>query len=146
MQSPVVPGLLVHRVLNASPQRVYQAWTDPALAQKFLSPGEVQIAEISLEVRVGGSYRIVMQKPGGERLVVGGVYREVVPERRLVMTWRWEEDDPNDEYDTLLTVEFAPHGNGTALTLRHDRFAKPESRDNHEHGWNLILDKMENLT
>lgn len=145
MQTPVVPGLLIRRVFNASPQRVYEAWTDPALAQQFLCPGDVKIAEIELDVRIGGSYRIVMQQPDGERLVVGGVYREVLPAQRLSMTWRWEEDDPKDEYDTLLTIDFAPHGSGTELTLTQEQFKKAESRDNHEHGWNLILDNMERL-
>ena len=42
----------------------------------------------------------------GERWNVRGTYREVRPPERLVMTWRWEEDKPEDEHDTLLTLEF----------------------------------------
>ncbi len=144
MQS-TIPALVIRRILNAPPQRVYEAWTNPQLAQQFLCPGDTRIAEISLDVRAGGAYRIVMQKPDGELLPVRGVYQEVLPGKRLPMTWRWEEDEPEDEYDTLLSIDFAPHGNGTELTLTHERFAREESRNNHEHGWNLILDNMEKL-
>ncbi len=144
MQS-TIPALVIRRILNAPPQRVYEAWTNPQLAQQFLCPGDTRIAEISLDVRAGGAYRIVMQKPDGELLPVRGVYQEVLPGKRLSMTWRWEEDEPEDEYDTLLSIDFAPHGNGTELTLTHERFAREESRNNHEHGWNLILDNMEKL-
>jgi len=145
MQATPVPGLLLRRTLNAPPERVYEAWTNPKVAQQFICPESVTVPAIELDVRVGGAYRIVMRKEDGEEIVVRGVYREVVPNRRLAMTWRWEEDDPKDEYDTLLSIDFSPHGSGTELTLRHEQFAKAESRDNHEHGWSSILDKLEGL-
>ena len=47
------------------------------------------------------------------------------------MTWRWEEDKPEDEHDTLLTLEFNEVDDGTELVLTHERFASVESRDSH---------------
>jgi uncharacterized protein YndB with AHSA1/START domain len=145
MPSTTVPGLVMRRTYEAPPERVYQAWTQPELAQQFLCPGDVKIAEIQLDVRVGGTYRIVMQQPDGEQLVVSGVYREVKPASKLSMTWKWEEDDPKDEHESLVSLDFAPHGNGTELTLRHELLASVESRNNHEHGWSLILDNLTSL-
>lgn len=145
MQSTTIPALVIRRVLNAPPQRVYQAWTQPELAKQFMCPEDVTIPEASFDVRVGGGYRIVMKKPDGEELVVRGTYRDVQPNKRLEMNWTWEEDRPEDEQDTLLVIEFAPHGSGTELTLTQSQFSKAESRTNHEGGWNSILDKMEKL-
>lgn len=137
-------ALAIHRHYSAAPERVYAAWTDPIAAAIFLGPSDVQASEVAIDLRVGGRYDIVMRMPGGEQIDVGGVYREIVPARRLQMTWRWREDDPKDEYDTLLTVEFTRAADGgTDFTLTHERFATPESRDRHRHGWSSITEKLD---
>lgn len=145
MQTPTIPALCIRRILSASPERVYDAWTTPALATEFICPQEVTVADVSLDVRIGGAYHIAMRRSDGEVWTVRGVYREVVPGRRLSMTWTWDEENPSDEIETLLTIDLAPHGSGTELTLTHEQFISEESRSNHEHGWNSMLDKMESL-
>ncbi len=145
MQSPVIPAVVIRRVLSAPPERVYQAWTTPRLATEFICPADVTVEDVSLDVRVGGAYHIAMRVSNGEIWTVRGVYREVVPNSRLSMTWKWDEDDPSQEQETLLTVDLAPHGSGTELTLTHEQFKSEESRNNHEEGWNSMLDKMEEL-
>lgn len=134
-----VPALVIRRTYDAPPERVFVAWTTPELAKQFLGPNEVKAAEVDMDVRAGGTYRIVMQMPDGDRWIVGGVYREVRPGRFLQMTWRWKEDDPRDERDTLLTLEFNPHNGGTELILTHEQLASEESRTSHAHGWEAIL-------
>jgi uncharacterized protein YndB with AHSA1/START domain len=74
---------------------------------------------------------------------VRGEYRDVQRPKRLSMTWRWEEDNPADEYDTLLTLEFLDRGGKTELVLTHEQFATAESRNNHKEGWTAILDQLE---
>jgi predicted enzyme related to lactoylglutathione lyase len=96
-------------------------------------------------VRVGGRYRIAMLTPDGETFVAHGTYREVVPAQRLVMTWAWEEDDPADVHESLLTLEFAAHEDGTELTLTHENLASLESRERHGEGWNAVLAKMDHI-
>ncbi|HLI96863.1 MAG TPA: SRPBCC domain-containing protein [Candidatus Baltobacteraceae bacterium] len=145
MQSPVIPAVVIRRVLSARPERVYQAWTTPQLATEFICPADVSVADVALDVRVGGTYHIAMRVSNGEIWTVRGVYREVVPNSRLSMTWKWDEDDPSQEQETLLTIDLAPHGTGTELTLTHEQFKSEESRNNHEEGWNSMLDKMETL-
>lgn len=140
-----IPALVIRRILNASPQRVYEAWTQPRLATEFICPEDITVDEVSLDVRVGGSYHIAMRRPDGEVWTVRGVYQDVQPGKRLAMTWKWDEEHPADEQETLLTIELTPHGRGTELTLTHERFTSEESRGNHEHGWNSMLDKMEKL-
>ena len=140
-----VPALVLRRTYNAPRQRVFDAWTKPELAVKFLGPGDVTVPEVEMDVRTGGTYRIVMLMPDGERMNVGGTYRDVRAPERLAMTWRWEEDDPADERDTLLTLEFNEVGAGTELVLTHEQLASVESRDRHAHGWGQILDQLTGL-
>lgn len=136
------PSLTLRHTYDAPRARVFDAWTKPEIAARFMGPMEVKATDITMDVRQGGAYSITMVKPDGERLVTSGVYREVVIPERLVMTWRWHEDDPADEHETLLTLEFNEHDNGTELVLTHAQFASEESRDNHRFGWGSILDKL----
>ena len=67
------------------------------------------------DARVGGRYRIVMRAPDGEEHdVERDVYREVVPNEKLVFTWAWQS---TPERESLVTVELKPDGDGTLLTL-----------------------------
>ena len=86
------------------------------------------------QVEVGGTFLIEMRGDDGENHVTRGVYRDVVPNRRLVHTWRWEGSD----VESLVTVELEPESAGrTRLTLTHSRFASVEARDQHERGWRV---------
>ncbi|HTD38831.1 MAG TPA: SRPBCC domain-containing protein [Candidatus Limnocylindrales bacterium] len=137
-----VPALVLRRTYDAPRQRVFDAWTKPELTAKFLGPGDVTVSDIQMDARTGGTYRLVMVHSDGERMPVSGTYREVRAPERLSMTWRWEEDDPADEFDTLLTLDFNEVAGGTELVLTHEQLASVESRDRHAHGWGLILDQL----
>ena len=70
------------------------------------------------------------------------MYREVVPHRRLVHTWRREGND----VESLVTVELEPESAGTTrLTLTHSRFAQDEARHEYERGRIGCLAKLEGL-
>jgi uncharacterized protein YndB with AHSA1/START domain len=132
--------LRIRRVYNAPPATVYAAWTDPEQMKHWHAPNdEYKVPETIADVRVGGRYRVVMHAPDGEVHRVGGVYREVVPNRKLVYTWAWES---TPERESLVTVEFKPSGEGTELLLTHTRFADTEARDRHQHGWNGVLERL----
>jgi len=81
-----------------------------------MCPGDVVSADASLDVRVGGSYRIVMKGKDGDH-VRTGVYQVVEPPSKLVFTWTREED----EVVMLVTVEFLDHGSESELVLTHER-------------------------
>ena len=136
------PKLVLTRTLDAPVARVYAAWTDPRTMQRWLCAGEMTAPEVEAEVRVGGRYRVCMLEASGETHIVGGVYREVEQDRRLVFTWRWE----GSEEETLVTVELAPAGeSGTELTLTHEGFADEDIRDRHGWGWSSCLDKLSGI-
>lgn len=119
--TPVAPALVLRRTYASPRQRIFDAWTKPELAMKFLGPDDVTVTDIRMDVRTGGSYTITMLMPDGERWNVGGTYREVRQPERLVMTWRWEEDKPEDEHDTLLTVS------STILTAGRSSYSRTNS-------------------
>ena len=134
--------LMLNRVINAPVEVVYAAWTDPAMLRRWLAPGNATVVRAVAEVSVGGTFLVEMRTPDGKTWLTRGVYREVVPLRRLVHTWRWEGSD----IETLVTVEFEPESDSrTRLTLTHSRFARDEARDEHEQGWVGCLAKLEDL-
>jgi len=85
------------------------------------------------------SYRVVLRSPGGEEREVSGEFREVVANRKLVFTWAWRS---TPERQSLVTVDFAPAGDATALTLTHEEFADEAARERHHQGWTGSLGKL----
>jgi uncharacterized protein YndB with AHSA1/START domain len=142
MQASSTIGLELRRVYNASPERLFAAWTTPEAMERFFGPGEVQARDVSVDLRVGGRYQITMVMADGEKMIAGGVYREIDPPHRLVCTWSWEEDEPELEIETVLTLEFLPKGNATELVLRHEGFRDDDQRDRHSAGWTQIVEQL----
>jgi uncharacterized protein YndB with AHSA1/START domain len=134
------PSLTIKRHLKAPPAKVYAAWTDPEKVKGWMGPGEVKAKSAESDLRVGGRYRWVMVAPSGQELDVRGVYREIVPNEKLVFTWSWLSAP---ERESLVTVLLKPDGDGTLLTLTHEQFFDEDARDQHNNGWNGALDKME---
>ena len=133
------PSLRLTRLYPVAPKKVWQAWTDPQALKRWWGPGGadgVSVAE--LDVRVGGRFRFVLRDPEGEYHDIRGVYLEVVPNRKLVFTFAWEEDGERN-LDTLVTVTFADEGK-TRMTFRHEPFETVQERDGH--GWNSTFDRL----
>ena len=136
----VKPSLTLKRRLNAPPAKVYAAWTDPTQIKRWFGPTQVETLSAAADVRVDGRYRIVMRGSDGEEHDVSGVYREVVPNEKLVFTWAWRT---TPERESLVTVTLKADGSGTILTLTHEQFFDEPARDRHQSGWTGALDKLE---
>ena len=134
------PSLTLKRRLNALPAKVYGAWTDSARISHWFGPENAEILRAETDVRVGGRFRIVFRGPDGEEHDVGGVYREGVPNEKLVFTWAWRT---TPERESLVTVALKRDGDGTLLTLMHEQFFDEAARDRHVRGWNETLDELE---
>jgi uncharacterized protein YndB with AHSA1/START domain len=143
--SPKAQGsiaLRLERNYDASPERVYNAWVNPeAMAKWFAPTPEHKMNSVELDARVGGKYRIDVRNPAGAAHVAIGVFKEVNPPKKLVMTWAWEGNTALPE--TLVTVEFAAQGAGTQMVLTHELFPNEEARDNHNKGWTGCLASLE---
>ena len=135
--------IYITRVYDAPVKMVWEAWTDPKQVCKWAGTGETTIQAMESDQRAGGTYRTTFLRPDGDRWVVRGVFREMQPPERLSYTWVWEEDKPEDEIETLVTVEFHDlGGDKTELVLTHEQFATEESRNGHEAGWIEMLGRL----
>jgi uncharacterized protein YndB with AHSA1/START domain len=108
------PSLTLKRRLNAPPEKVYAAWTEPEKIVKWFGPDAGTVKQASADVRVGGRYAVKFHTEDGEEHNVGGIYREVVPNQKLVFTWAWRT---MPERESLVTLLIKPEGTGSLLTL-----------------------------
>jgi uncharacterized protein YndB with AHSA1/START domain len=135
------PSLALVRKLDAAPAKVWRAITEPDMLKQWMAPDDAfKIPTAQTDLRVGGRYRIVMHAPDGVVHDVSGVYREIVPNKKLVYTWAWKT---NPERESVVTIELRAAGGGTELTLKHEQFFDKEARDRHEHGWIGCLGRLE---
>jgi uncharacterized protein YndB with AHSA1/START domain len=133
-------SLTITRLYPVTPEKVWRAWTDPqALRQWFRPNASFSVPVVETDVRAGGRFRILMKDAKGEEFDLTGVYREVVPARKLVMTWGWKNQPGQD---SLVTVILRPSNQGTQLELRHDQYVDMENQPTHEQGWNGALDEL----
>ena len=136
-------SLTLARTYPVAPEKVWRAWTESqALKQWFRPNASFSIPVVEADVRVGGRFRILMQDANGEEFDLTGVYREVVPNRKLVMTWGWK-NQPGQE--SLVTVILRLTHEGTRVELRHERYVDMENQPTHEQGWNGALDHLGQL-
>ena len=135
------PSLTLKRRLNARPEKVYAAWTDPEKIIRWFGRSDAKPGSFQAEIdaRIGGRYRVSFST-ADEYYEVGGIYREVVPNQKLVFSWAWHS---TPERESLVTVSLKPDGDGTLLTLTHEQLFDQAARDGHERGWLGALDKLE---
>jgi len=127
------------KLLPASPEQVFDAWTDPDSLAKWFLPGPVKIGPVELDLRVGGRYRIVIV--GETEHELWGEYLEIERPKRLVFTW-YSANTGGGE--TLVTIEFEARGERTELTLTHEQLPNRQAAAQHESGWTNILDALGN--
>lgn len=140
LTKPAPTSLEVRRTFNAPVDRVFNAWLSPEALKAILTPRHA-VLDLKVDPRVGGTYTITWDVDGP--WTVGGTYREIVKNERIVFTWTWEEDDAADVVETLVTIAFhALAPNKTELVLTHVNLRSEESRDGHATGWTEIVDKL----
>jgi uncharacterized protein YndB with AHSA1/START domain len=133
------PSLTLKRRLNAPPAKVYRAWTDPEKMMRWYAPANAETLAAETDARVGGRFRVLMRTDDGQEHDVRGVYREVVPDEKLVFTWQWRS---KPEWESLVTVTLKRDGDATILTLIHEQIPDDAERDGHRNGWGGALDKL----
>lgn len=136
-------SLQIKRFIKAPRGRVYAAWTDPAQMKQWFGPESVRTRGLIAEARVGGQFRWDLTTSEGEEMTMLGEYRELRPDKKIVFTWQWQNDEDWKDRISIVTVELDDAKGGTELRLTHEQLPGKESRDGHTGGWNSALDKLE---
>lgn len=132
--------LVITRMFDAPPERVFDAWMERAEWESWIGPEGVKCELPMMEAKVGGHYRLLMNLTTGQRINVIGTYRTIERPSKIVFTWG-PEDKP--ETTTVVTLTFRDAGSGkTELTLRHEGLQTTDNRDAHGKGWNSALNKL----
>jgi uncharacterized protein YndB with AHSA1/START domain len=146
--------LVIERTLKASPERVFDAFTDPNQLTKWWWPNGFTCPAAEVDLRIGGTYRLAMEWPDfipAEAQFshhMGGEYFEIDRPHRLVMSGRAVNDEQGELFATLIELTFEARDGGTALTMRQSYFEPmppAEAMAGAEQGWSEQLDKLERL-
>lgn len=137
----MTPEVRLEKVIDAPQDAVFRAWTTPEGLRRWWGPGDFTTPLAEVDLRPGGTYRMVMQPPDGAQLEVGGTYRVVDPPRRLVYTWQWMSGVP-DTRESVVTVEFEDLGERTRVTVVHNEIDEGSPTEPYEFGWQSGLDKL----
>lgn len=116
--------LAITRHFDVPRPQVFRAWSDPALFRQWWVPEGfgITLLECDLDLRTGGSYRLVFAAGETDTMAFHGTYPEVVPDARIVWT---NAEDPGG---AITTVTFGDQDGGTELTF-HERYPSREARD-----------------
>ena len=136
-------SLEIKRFINAPRDCVYAAWTDPAQLKEWFGPENVRTRNFTADARVGGKYRWDLINEEDEDMTISGEYRELVPGKKIVFTWKWDDDEAWKYTSSVVTVELSDRDSGTELRLIHEKLPSEESRDRHNEGWNSVVDRLE---
>jgi uncharacterized protein YndB with AHSA1/START domain len=132
-------SLRITRRIRATPEELFDAWTNPESIRVWMCPGDVSEARAKLDPRVGGKFQIDMVGPTAT-FEHTGEYLIVDRPRKLSFTW---VSIPTNNQRTVVTIELKPISKDeTELTLTHVGFPSAEAAKNHEMGWGMILDKL----
>ncbi len=140
--------LVIVRLIDVPREKLFRAWTEPALLMQWFTPSPWKTIRAEMDVRAGGSSFIVMQGPDGQEVPNRGVYLDVVKNQRLVFTdafvKAWE---PSAKPFMVATVTFDDAGAGkTRYTARIQHWTIAD-REAHEQmgfhqGWGIATDQL----
>lgn len=146
--------IVITRLFDAPRAKVWKAWTDTDSIRKWWGPKDFTCPIYRSDLRVGGKFLYDMRSPDGQDYWGTGVYREIVPLERIVVSDSFADekgnvvpashyglgDDISLELEVIVT--FADEGGKTRMTLRHIGFSEGRMREMAEEGWNQSFDKL----
>lgn len=134
----------LHRVLKASPEKVYRAFTDALAIASWLPPYGFLCTVHEMDARAGGSYRMSFQNfSTGNSHSFGGEYIELKPNEFLKYTDRF--DDPNLPGEMVTTVWLRKSIGGTEIKITQEGIPEVIPADMCYLGWQDSLDKLAKL-
>ena len=146
MSAQPVVAQVTHR-FNASAERVFDAWLDPARVRAWMALSERkgpggELLRVRIDARVGGTFSFVVRRNGQEIDHVGE-YLEIDRPRRLVFTWAAGAAGQVHQAFSRVTIVLQPLAGGCEVTLSHEMDAQwAEFADRARGAWSLMLDSI----
>ena len=140
--------LVLERVIDAPPAKVFKAWTDPEMMKQWFAPKPYTTPRVENDVRAGGSSLVVMRSPEGQEIPCPGVYLEVVPNQRIVatdaFTKAWE---PSEKPFMTVVLTFDDLGGGKTKYKAVCKHWNDADREAHEkmgfhEGWATCAEQL----
>ncbi len=133
--------LRMERVYDATPEVVFDAFTDPEAQKELYADAPDWVVESECELRVGGRWTIAFGPPGSTPARETNLFQVVDRPRRLVYTSTMRMPD-GSTVDTGMQVTFEEENGRTRMTLVQSGFRTSALRDDFEGGWASILDGL----
>jgi uncharacterized protein YndB with AHSA1/START domain len=141
MTEPSGHVVRIARTFAASAEEVFDAWTSPEVMRRWLHCApDWGTPEAEVDLRVGGTVRVVMRRPNGTEVAAQGEYAIIDRPNRLVMTWTFDDDPSNEQ---LIELSFSESEGSTTVLLVNSRISTDERRDAQHVGWHGCLDELE---
>lgn len=146
---PTDEQVLITREFDAPRHLVWKAWTTPELVRRWWHAGRGEMTVCEIDLRVGGTWRFVMNAPGYGEVGFHGEYREIVPDERLVSTEVFEGIPDAEEHAAVDILTLTEADGRTTMTILVEHSSK-EARDAHvasgmEDGLQDALDLLEGV-
>ena len=132
--------LLIIRTFDAPAALVFRIWEDRDHMIRWFGPKEFSCPSLEMDFRPGGAWRACIRSSAGKDSWMGGTYREIIRNKRIVYSFAWDEGSGPTQ-DTLITVTFEERDGKTTQSFHQTPFASVEARDSHIRGWTQFIDK-----
>jgi uncharacterized protein YndB with AHSA1/START domain len=133
----------IERTFTAPAEDVFDAWTSPEVMRRwFHCEADWETPEAEVDLRVGGSVRVLMRQPDGTEARARGEYTLIDRPNRLVMTWTFHDDPSNEQ---LIDLSFSETDGATTVLLVNSGISTDERRNAQDWGWNGCLDQLERV-
>ena len=135
-------SVVINWKFEHAPDLVWKAWTDPKwIAHWVGSDPNGNVRHVNTDVRLGGTFEFAFTDSDGTQHTARGVYREVVPNRKLAFSWSWA-NEPGVE--TSIVVDLAQDARATSMRFEHAGLTHASTHD-YAFGWRSTFEKMENV-
>jgi uncharacterized protein YndB with AHSA1/START domain len=140
--------LRLERIIDAAPEKVFKAYTDPAILAQWFAPKPWKIVDPIVEPRPGGRFNFTMHGPDGEVFPNSGVFLDVVPNRRIIttdaFTSAWK---PAGQPFMVAQVDMEPTADGKTKYTAVARHWNEAAMKTHEQmgfheGWGTVADQL----
>lgn len=151
------PTVEVTTFFNAPLKKVWKAWTDEELMKQWWGPEGYSSPSAKIDFRVGGQSLLAMKDSKGEVVWSGGVYKEIIPYKKIVTTDHFADQKGNIisgndlgmpgnwPLDGLITIEFSDaNEEQVKITIKHEGIPK-EMHDDCVEGWKSSFNKLQKL-